>query len=155
MSDKSDNIKEKNTAAAKNRMLLALEKHLGIVDKARKAARVSRDSHYRWYKEDAEYAEQVDLILNGAIDHVENKLMDLINGVVLPDDKVFMYKGKPVVKKMKKVHAPDTKAVVFYLETKGKNRGWQKRTEISGPNGGAIEMLPSITIGGPPKKEDI
>jgi hypothetical protein len=44
-------------------------------------------------------------------------------------------------------------AAKFAAERLNKNK-WAARTEHTGPNGGAIEMLPSITIGGPPKKDE-
>lgn len=154
-SNKSDNKARASTIAKKKAMLAALLKHKSIVTSAAKQAGIDNSTHYAWLKDDADYAAKVDDIQKSSVDYVVNKLLDRIEGVVLPDDKVLVIKGKVVVKKMKKVMEPCAKSIMFYLETKGKEQGWQKRTEISGPNGGAIEMLPSITIGGPPKKEDI
>lgn len=34
----------------------------------------------------------------------------------------------------------DAKMTMFVLETKGKNRGWSKRTEITGADGGALAL---------------
>lgn len=49
------------------------------------------------------------------LDTAENKLYDLVN-------------------------AGEIRAILFVLETLGKNRGWAKRTEVTGANGGALQL---------------
>lgn len=89
----------------KRAMLEALEKSLGVVTTAARVADVSRETHYRWLKEDAEYKEAVRLIGEQAIDFAESYLHALIK------DK-------------------NPAAVIFFLKTKGKNRGYVERQEI-------------------------
>jgi len=89
----------------KRAMLAALEKSLGIVTTAARAADVSRETHYRWKEEDAEYKEAVRLIGEQAIDFAESHLHALIK------DK-------------------NPAAVIFFLKTKGKARGYVERQEI-------------------------
>ena len=42
----------------KKALVQALEKSLGVVSTACKAAGISRDTHYRWLKEDPDYKAQ-------------------------------------------------------------------------------------------------
>ena len=86
-------------------MIEALEKSLGIVTTACKSAGISRETHYRWLREDPEYKEQVDGISDIALDFAESKLH-------------------------KQIDKGDTTAVIFYLKTKGKKRGYIERQEF-------------------------
>jgi hypothetical protein len=52
----------KNQSAEKERMLLKLEEHRGIIAPALKAAKVPRQTHYNWCKRDPEYKMAVDEI---------------------------------------------------------------------------------------------
>lgn len=89
----------------KKAMLVALEKSLGIVSTACKEIPISRQTHYRWQTEDEEYKRAVDDISETAIDVAESELHKLIK------------KG-------------DTTAIIFYLKTKGKKRGYIERQEV-------------------------
>lgn len=95
MADKSDN---------KKRLLKALESSLGVVTVACKKANISRDTHYRWLKEDEEYQKAVYDIENIALDFAESQLHSEIA------DK-------------------NTTAIIFYLKTKGKRRGYVEKYE--------------------------
>lgn len=86
-------------------MIEALEKSLGIVTTACKSVGISRQTHYEWMKEDAEYRSQVDGISDIALDFAESKLH-------------------------KQIENNDTTATIFYLKTKGKKRGYVERTEV-------------------------
>lgn len=86
-------------------MLEALEKSLGVVTTAARVADVSREAHYTWLKEDAEYKEAVRLIGEQAIDFAESHLHKLIK-------------------------SENPAAVIFFLKTKGKARGYVERQEI-------------------------
>lgn len=46
------------------------------------------------------------------------------------------------VKLLQAVNNNDMRAILFVLETIGKDRGWTKRTEITGADGGAVLELP-------------
>jgi hypothetical protein len=67
---------------------------------------LDRTSHYRYLKDDAEYAEAVREIDNVALDFAESKLH-------------------------KQIEKGDTTACIFYLKTKGKGRGYIERNEIT------------------------
>lgn len=89
----------------KKAMIAALEKSLGIVTTATKNIGISRDTHYRWMKEDPEYKREVESIEGIAIDLAESKLHEEILG-------------------------GNTAAIIFFLKTKGKIRGYVERSEV-------------------------
>lgn len=90
----------------KKAMIQALEKSLGIVTKACKVVSISRQTHYNWMEADAEYKKSVEELSDVALDFAESKLHKLID------------EGNPA-------------ATIFYLKTKGKNRGYVERQEIA------------------------
>jgi hypothetical protein len=94
---KSDTLKKK--------LLEALEQSLGIVTDACKMAELSRQSHYRWLKDDELYREAVEAIQDMALDFAESSLYQ-------------------------QIREKNTPATIFYLKTKGKHRGYIERTEI-------------------------
>jgi len=94
-----------STRHRKKALLAALEKSLGVVTTACRAAGVNRDTHYRWLKEDPEYAEQVASLADMALDFGESQLHKL------------MRDGNPA-------------AVIFFLKTKGKSRGYVEGSEL-------------------------
>jgi len=87
-------------------MLEALEKSLGVVTSACKNVGIARSTHYLWLDTDPEYKKSVDDISNVALDYAESKLHSQIT------------KENPT-------------AIIFYLKTKGKKRGYVERQEIS------------------------
>jgi len=91
--------------AQKKAMIQALEKSLGIVTSACKVVGISRQTHYNWM-EDAEYKAAVMELGDVALDFAESKLHKLID------------QGNPA-------------ATIFYLKTKGKERGYVERQEIA------------------------
>jgi hypothetical protein len=93
------------SAPKKVAMLEALEKSLGIVSTAAKAANVDRQSHYNWMKDDPAYKAAVEFIQESVIDFAESHLYKLVK------------EGNPA-------------ATIFYLKTKGKKRGYIERQEI-------------------------
>jgi len=106
----------------KKAMLQALEKSLGVVTSACKSVGISRETHYRWMKEDEMYRDSVKELENVAIDFAETQLHKQISG------------GNPT-------------ATIFYLKTKGKSRGYVERQEIQheGDAGLRIEIIDGNT----------
>lgn len=112
------------TEQHKKAVIEALEKTLGVVTEACKQAGVGRTQFYAWLKDDPEFKAKVDEIEGVALDFAESKLFEKINGVYTSagsDDE-----GNQVVYKQ----PPDTTAIIFYLKTKGKKRGYIERQEI-------------------------
>ncbi len=97
----------------KKSMLAALEKSLGVVTTAAKSCGIDRNLHYDWLKDDPEYKAAVLALNNVTLDFAESKLHALIN------------EGNPT-------------ATIFFLKTKGKERGYVETTEVTIP---AIELL--------------
>ena len=88
----------------KKTLLLALEKHLGVVSYACKDVGIDRATYYNWFNKDEEFKKRVEEINEGTVDFVESKLH-------------------------KKIDEGDTTAIIFYLKTKAKSRGYVERTE--------------------------
>ena len=103
--------KTNKTEHKKKAVLDALVSHMGVVTTACEVAGIGRTQFYQWLKDDPEYKDQVEDIQNIALDFAESALY-------------------------KKIAIGDTTAIIFYLKTKGKNRGYIERSEISV---GAIE----------------
>jgi isopentenyldiphosphate isomerase len=93
----------------KKAMIEALEKSLGVVTNAAKAIGISRHTHYAWMQNDVEYKNEVDQISNFILDFAESQLFKQIN-----DGNIV--------------------AILFYLKTKGKSRGFVEKTEIRSDN---------------------
>ena len=95
----------KNIQLKKERLLEALVKSLGVITTACETADVCRATYYSYYNNDDEFAKEVDEISNIALDFAESKLFELIR------DK-------------------NITAIIFYLKTKGKKRGYVERSEL-------------------------
>tara|TARA_R100000426_G_C4821116_1_gene110524 strand:- start:682 stop:1032 length:351 start_codon:yes stop_codon:yes gene_type:complete len=97
------------TDTKKKAMIAALQQSLGVVTSACKAVGISRETHYKWLREDVDYKYQVEDLSNIALDFAESQLHNQIkNG--------------------------STPATIFYLKTKGKKRGYIERQEIQHEN---------------------
>jgi len=92
------------TNAKKRAMLSALKTTLGVVTPACVNVGIDRCTHYEWLKTDDEYKRAVLDIENVALDFAESKLHTLIKN-------------------------NDTTAIIFYLKTRGKGRGYIERSE--------------------------
>lgn len=108
-----------STKAKKKMMLQALEASLGVVHTAAMAVGLERRTHYRWMESDPAYKAAVKDVENVALDFAESKLHQQIK-------------------------SNNTAATIFYLKTKGKQRGYIERTEITGKDGTAIEGKKAI-----------
>lgn len=107
----------------KRNMLIALVNTMGIVTEAAKQARIHPSSHYNWINKeshlfDPEYKKQVDTIGNISLDFAESRLFDLISGVRVKSGRNTY------------TQPPNVAAVIFYLKTKGKGRGYVEKQLI-------------------------
>jgi len=107
----------------KKDILVALEKYKGIVTNACGSIGLARSTYYKWLNDDADFKADVDEIQETAIDFVEGKLMEKINGVTT---QTYNSKGEPVIYEQ----PPSDTAIIFYLKTKGKKRGFVERSEF-------------------------
>jgi hypothetical protein len=76
------------------------------ISTACKSVNISRRSFYNWMEKDTEFKSAIEEIEAEKIDFVESKLLNLIE-------------------------AGDTTAVIFFLKTKAKARGYIERSEIN------------------------
>ena len=110
-STKSDNkISKKQkeqlrTIESKKKLLKEMIKSFGNITDACKKTGICRETYYEYIKKDKNFKQMVEDIAEMRLDHVESKLNTLI------DDY-------------------DSKAIIFFLKTKGKQRGYVERTEI-------------------------
>lgn len=136
-----------STLATRKKIFLeALEKTLGVVSTASEKVGQDRSVHYRWMQSDPKYKKAVEEIENKALDFAESKLFELISGAKVKEDKVFCQDGKIITQPIIKQFAPDTAATIFYLKTKGKNRGYVERTELTGKDGNPIETNENVIL---------
>lgn len=98
-------MKADKTDINKKKMIEALEMSLGVVTSAVKSVGIHRSTHYEWYNEDPEYRKAVDDVVNVSLDFAETQLFQSMK-----DQNVA--------------------AVIFYLKTKGKQRGYIERSEF-------------------------
>lgn len=90
----------------KKDVVAALAKYHGIVSDSCKEARISRETFYKWLHKDKKFAAEVEAVLDEALDFVESKMFQSIE-------------------------AGDVRMIIFYLETKGKKRGYTKKVELA------------------------
>jgi hypothetical protein len=83
----------------------ALEQSLGVVTTACSKADIPRSTFYKWYNEDEQFKTDVDAIQEITLDFAESQLF-------------------------KQIKENNTTATIFFLKTKGKNRGYIERQEI-------------------------
>ena len=106
----------------KKDILAELEKQNGIVSTACNNIGMPRSTFYNWLNTDEDFKKAVDEIQEVAIDYVESKLFEKIKGVTIGkvnNSQILTYDIPP----------SDT-AIIFYLKTKAKKRGYIERTEV-------------------------
>ena len=94
-------------AQKKASFLSALKASKGIIQTACDACGITRAMFYRWRDGDSGFKAKYDEVNEGQIDKVESKLL-------------------------RKIDDGDTTAIIFYLKTKGKSRGYSERTVDNG-----------------------
>lgn len=114
----------RNLTIKKDAMIQALTSSLGNVTEAAEKIGIRRETHYAWMKEDEEYKAAVDSLKNVALDFAESQLKKLMEGA---ERQALTHDGEVVTIK----DAPNTSAVIFYLKTQGKQRGYIERQELS------------------------
>jgi len=103
----------------KKLMLEALRKSLGIVTNACKEVGIDRTLYYRWLKEDEVFRHKVEELEDIALDFAESMLL-------------------------KKIKDEDTTAIIFYMKTKGKKRGYIEKHEVNSNVAGTLTIVREI-----------
>lgn len=114
-SEKVDKRADK-TDANKKKALEALKSTMGNITAACSAAGVNRQHFYTWRDNDPDFEQEVKNISESAIDMGETALM-------------------------KQIQDGNTACIIFFLKTRGKERGYVERMEHDhrGKDGGAIQ----------------
>ncbi len=94
-------------------------KSFGIVTKAAKVADIDRSTFYEWLKNDTEFKHAIDNAQHEEyqLDFAENALMEMIK-------------------------AKNVAATIFFLKTKGRNRGYIERLDVNN----SFEAMPEVII---------
>lgn len=108
----------KNTDQTKKELLEAMVKSLGVVTKACEIAGYHRSTYYEHYNTDPDFAEACDECQDIALDFAESQLH-------------------------KRISQGGDAAIIFYLKTKGRKRGYIERTEM-GIDTNTIEIVPTL-----------
>jgi len=96
----------KSNTIKKGAMIDALVASLGIVSTACKTVGINRSTHYDWYNNDPDYAEQVNDVAEQAHDFVESQLYNQIQD-------------------------GNTTATIFYMKCKMRSRGYVERQDVN------------------------
>lgn len=104
---------------SKRKFRLAVDGSKGIISVIARRLGCSRQTVYNYMERYPEFKELIDDEREEIIDLAEFKLL-------------------------KHVNAGELRAILFVLESLGKNRGWSKRTEVTGADGAALGLSPEI-----------
>ena len=104
----------------KNLLIEALERSLGIVTPACKEVGVSRETFYRYYREDNDFKKAVDDINEITIDFAENQLL-------------------------KKIKEGSERSILFFMKYKARKRGYTDSLDITS-DGKSITEIKLIHI---------
>ena len=96
---------ERQKKVLKEQYIEALRRSVGVMAPACAQIGVERGTIYRWRKEDPDFDAACDEVLEVALDFAESALM-------------------------RNIHAGDTKAIKFFLQCKGRGRGYDPRQGI-------------------------
>lgn len=107
-----------NLSKEQNRFLKALKETLGNITGACLKIHISRQTYYNWMN-NSEFAQAVEDTNESNIDYAESKLLSLIR-----DGNVT--------------------AIIFYLKTKGKKRGYIEKTEHDVNTNPFLELMQSL-----------
>ena len=117
----------------KELLLVALEKHLGIVTSACKEVSISRDRFYTYYNTDEEFKKKVDSINDYTLDFAETQLL-------------------------KKIKEGSERSILFYMRYRGKKRGYTDSIDLT-TDGEKLNNIKVIFVDGnksdtSPEKDD-
>ena len=104
----------KSNAIKKGVFLKKYESTLGNISISCNEAKINRSTFYAWMEKDADFRQQVEAINEKSVDFVESALLNQIK-------------------------EGNTTATIFFLKTKGKNRGYIERQEITGKDGQPLQ----------------
>ena len=104
-SNTSSNSTKGTTSDKKETFLQALKLNLGNITEACKASNVPRRTYYNWVDADEEFKHSCKDVEESLLDLAENRLLE-------------------------KIDKYDITAIIFFLKTKGKKRGYIEKQEV-------------------------
>lgn len=108
--EKSIETRQQNREKAKKEFLEVYSQKANNIHLTCKAIGIERVTFYRWLKDDEDFREKITSLEEGDIDSAETALKrQILDGNIT--------------------------AIIFYLKTKGKHRGYVERQELTGANG--------------------
>lgn len=131
------NFEDLDISDNKKEVLRQLEDAHGIITTAANNSGIARSTFYKWQEDDPVFKKAVEDVQEAAIDYVESKLFEKIKGVSIGKHNA---EGELVVYDV----PPSDTAIIFYLKTKAKKRGYIERQEFTGGNG--APLLPALTV---------
>ena len=97
--------KTQKTDKKKKDFIEALRNNLGHISNACEAAKIGRRTYYNWVADDKDFKEDVE--------HIQDSLLDLAE-----------------TKLLQNIENNENTAIIFYLKTKGKKRGYIEKQEV-------------------------
>lgn len=85
--------------------LKAFERTAGNISQSCKAINIDRGTYYNWIGRNQKFAREVEAVKQSLVDLTESKLMELIN-------------------------EKNPTAIIFYLKTQGKDRGYIEQSKV-------------------------
>lgn len=110
-------MSKKIIESRKNVFLEKMKANLGNISQSCAELGIARDCYYRWLKEDPEFAQKMEDVIEESVDFAESCL------------KQQMRQG-------------NTTAIIFYLKTRGKHRGYVESQKIIAEGGMHIDLPP-------------
>lgn len=95
--------------------LEAMKISCGVVTTASESCGLSRAAHYKWMNNDEAYAK--------AIEDLEDETLDMVESALYTQIK-----------------SGSVAATTFYLKSKGRKRGFADKLELTGKDGGALQI---------------
>ena len=93
------------TSTKKENFLKALTLNSGHISEACKSANICRQTYYSWIEKDEEFRTMCDDVCESLLDLAESKLLENIRN-------------------------NDNTAIIFFLKTKGRKRGYNESTQL-------------------------
>lgn len=116
---------------------------MGNITDIADSCNVSRQTIYAWLDKDKDLKIAFEQQIESNIDFVESKLFQRIEGYEDKDLYISQYQGDIVSEDIIKHYPPDVTAIIFFLKTRAKERGYVERTELTGKDG---EQLPPVIV---------
>ena len=124
-SNKSNTVKTILFEQVSDKFLTALKQSKGIIYVACNNVGINRTTYYRWLEDYPDFKAKVEEINEAAIDFVESKLLEKVNGVQVYKG-VDEETGEEIIYNL----PPSDTAIIFFLKTRAKKRGYVESLQV-------------------------